>query len=394
MGRGNFANVYEAKSSKGGKVFLKEYHDPSILSKEYRSFINHNDKLKVVLDKLGNIVENNYEFFEFDDRYFQAKEMLTGNDLEYMLYNSEEELTWKQRLQIATVIVGAIKILHNNNIIHTDLKPSQIFITKNEKTHYGWQVKLCDFDFSRLIDESEPHIYVSSPQYSSPEHIKNETPGKESDIFTLGLILYELLAYLHPLAQGEDGDYESDALNRKNVKPPKDYNDQIPEELSDEIFQMLDPDKNNRPTAESIHSKLIEIYNQFEKDDEKKEEEPVVTDEDEDLDNKGDIIRIELHEGNAYLSVYKDGTYGRNDFRRILQNYRECHPKQFRLNIKSAEIEGLEVPPSLTKDGKTYNFYPTFLNGKDITGKKSQLSEGDQIEIGNLKITVKLVRVS
>ena len=400
VNQGYFAFAYKAKNKKGDLIFLKEYKDPTILCKEYRPFIKHNEKLKQTLDKLGNIVENNYEFFEFDDTYFQAKEFLRGDNLNNILYESSAPLEWKKRLQFATVIMGAIRVLHENNIVHTDLKPEQIYLREDKNLTFGAQVKLCDFDYSRLVGISEPHVYVTTDSYSSPEYLRNETPTFESDIFTMGIILYELLAYRHPIAQGENDDYTKDALNRRNVKPPKEFNDQLSNQLSDLIFEMLNPDKTKRPTAENVHNQLLSDLKQIEPKPglptavtrplpETSAPYPPITPEPVVQES---IIRIEFHEGSNYLSLYKDGVYGRNQFRNVFQNYQSSHPEQFKLFINSGEIEGIPVPSSITKYGEIYHFSPTIVDGEDITAKKITLKEGSVIEIGALKLKVKFVK--
>ena len=106
-------------------------------------------------------------------------------------YFSEERIiTWFLE------ICQAIKYIHDKQILHRDLKPKNIFLTKNEV------IKLGDFGISKVLNsmEDKTNTYAGTYLYMSPEVIKdNESYSFSCDIWSLGIILYELCTLKHPL---------------------------------------------------------------------------------------------------------------------------------------------------------------------------------------------------
>lgn len=113
----------------------------------------------------------------------------------------EKELSINKRLQIFLQVCAAVEYAHQNSIIHRDLKPGNILVTK-DKT-----VKLLDFGIAKILnpelspDTIEPTASVlrlMTPEYASPEQIKGETLTPATDIYSLGILLYELLTQKRP----------------------------------------------------------------------------------------------------------------------------------------------------------------------------------------------------
>ena len=99
--------------------------------------------------------------------------------------------------------MAGIAALHESKIVHADLKPANAYLIKDPTIGSGYQLKLIDMDFSLLADRRAPwhgfQGYVGTDNYRSPEHLtRGAVPGLASDVFTCGLILYELLAGEHP----------------------------------------------------------------------------------------------------------------------------------------------------------------------------------------------------
>ena len=198
---GGMALSYKAHLPGGQHVFLKQYIDPSVLVPWYRAYLKYQDTIKarVEASPFRSFTCRFIEFFEFDHCYYQAIEFIDASQsLEKRLERAATiPLTWMQRLTMAKVIVGAVKLLHELKIIHADLKPANVILT-DSKARMGYQLKLIDLDFSILADVKAPwhgdYGYFGTPGYFSPEHMRGQTPVAASDVFTCGLILYELLA--------------------------------------------------------------------------------------------------------------------------------------------------------------------------------------------------------
>ena len=96
--------------------------------------------------------------------------------------------------------------------MHADLKPANAYLIEDPTIGSGYQLKLIDMDFSLLADRRAPwhgyQGYVGTDNYRSPEHLtRGAVPGLASDVFTCGLMLYELLAGEHPYWRDDQAEY-------------------------------------------------------------------------------------------------------------------------------------------------------------------------------------------
>jgi non-specific serine/threonine protein kinase/serine/threonine-protein kinase len=112
-------------------------------------------------------------------------------------YANEQNLNLEERLELFCKVCSAVSFAHQNLIVHRDLKPDNILITEEGIP------KLLDFGIAKLLSETEVKVTVTeqrafTPEYASPEQIKGETITTASDVYVLGIILYELLCGNRP----------------------------------------------------------------------------------------------------------------------------------------------------------------------------------------------------
>lgn len=123
---------------------------------------------------------------------FLAMEFVNGQPIDE--FCEERNLSLRERLRLFLKVCAAVSFAHSRLVVHRDLKPSNILVTPDET------VKLLDFGISKIISEAADHqthsvtrLGMMTPKYASPEQINGEIVSTSSDIYSLGLILYELL---------------------------------------------------------------------------------------------------------------------------------------------------------------------------------------------------------
>ena len=282
FGPGAMAISYAAQAPSGEKIFLKQYKSPSPTVIWYPAFVDYQQELasRVRNGKAAHYAVKTVDAFEEawgGQTYFQAIEFVEhGSDLQEMLDAEREEHTrtrvspltrpevWQRHVTWAKVFMAGIAALHESRIVHADLKPPNVYLIKDPSIGAGYQLKLIDMDFSLLADKRAPwhgfQGYVGSDNYRSPEHMtKGASPSLASDVFTCGLILYELLAGVHPYWSDDQAEYAK-AVRAYSAKPPA-LAGVMPApatnaEVSAALHRCLSPNAADRPTAAELRAVL------------------------------------------------------------------------------------------------------------------------------------------
>ncbi len=270
LAKGANANSYKAESAPGEYIFLKQYKSPSVKVGWYKQYIAYQKEMKRRIESVPQAAHQTYrflDFFEFEEApglfcYCQSFEFASGGcDLAEHLQNPA--ITWNQRLTFAKLLLMGIRTLHSLEIVHSDLKPENLYLIPDAEIKTGYRFKVIDFDVSLLADVKAPwdgiQGYSGTPGYLSPEHLKGEVPTKASDVFTCGIILAELLCKGGSPFSCDDGEYKEQVLNHRIAPPVLLESTGSPENdcrIEEIIHAALNPDPDERPTAEQIHEVL------------------------------------------------------------------------------------------------------------------------------------------
>lgn len=282
FGPGMMAISYAAQAPSGRKVFFKQYKSPAPTVVWYKDFVAYQKELaaRVVRGKADNFAVAHVDSFEeaWGGRcYFQAFQFVeNGADLQQVLDKEREAhrvtkvaptsdpATWARHATWAKVLIAGIAALHEVKIVHADLKPANAYLIEDPTIASEFQLKLIDMDFSVLADRRPPwhgyQGYVGTDNYRSPEHLtRGAVPTLASDVFTCGLILYELLAGRHPYWSEDQSEYarlvqsykaEPPALLGKMPWPASNA------DVSAALHRCIDPDPAGRPTASELRAIL------------------------------------------------------------------------------------------------------------------------------------------
>jgi serine/threonine protein kinase len=282
FGPGMMAISYAAQTRTGEKVFFKQYKSPAPTVVWYPAFVAYQKELsaRVRGGPAAHLAVRQLDGFEeaWGGRcYFQTFEFVDqGGDLQQLLDTEREHhrrtasapardpSVWSRHVTWARVLVSAIAALHESRVVHADLKPANVYLVKDPTIASGYQLKLIDMDFSLLADRRAPwhghQGYVGSDNYRSPEHLeRGKVPLPASDVFTCGLILYELLAGEHPYWRDDQGEYARLVMAHAARPPALLATMPAPAsnaEVSAILHRCLAPDPARRPTAAELRAAL------------------------------------------------------------------------------------------------------------------------------------------
>ena len=228
IGAGGTAIVY-----KGQDLLLSRPVTIKILREEYANdeeFVRRfrQEAQGVAILSHGNIVSV-YDVGYEDNMHYIVMEYVKGNNLKEYI-KSKGALPLDEAINIMCQILDAIEYAHEHNIVHRDIKPHNILFAQDGRvkvTDFGIAVGMSDF----TMTYNNPSRIMGSVQYISPEQVQGQSVNKKSDIYSLGVVLYEMLTGTLPF-QGDSPINIAMQHVQGEIKPPHQLNTQVPVALS------------------------------------------------------------------------------------------------------------------------------------------------------------------
>jgi eukaryotic-like serine/threonine-protein kinase len=191
-----------------------------------------------------------YDVGQEEDTHYIVMEYVEGMTLNDLI-KEKAPLQVEDALHIATQICDALGHAHNNQIIHRDIKPHNILIGKNGR------IKVTDFGIARAATSStitQTGSVVGSVHYFSPEHAKGVSTGAKSDLYSLGIVLYQMLTGRLPFL-GESPISVALKHLQENVEEPRRVNPLIPQSVENIILKAMrkNPDERYQSAAEMLN---------------------------------------------------------------------------------------------------------------------------------------------
>ncbi len=253
LGGGGMALVW-----KGKDTLLNRLVTIKVLRPEYASDEDFVRRFRREAQAVASLSHPNivsiYDVGQENDSHYLVMEYVEGESLKSLI-RREAPLPSTKAIQLGRQIAEALEHAHENSIIHRDVKPHNILITKNGRA------KLTDFGIAQASASTITHTdtIVGSVHYISPEQAKGEPAGPKSDIYALGVVLYEMLTGQVPYqADGAIGV----ALKHIQEQPLslREINPNIPEDLEKVVLRAMDklPERRHK-SARAFGEDLISI---------------------------------------------------------------------------------------------------------------------------------------
>ena len=249
LGSGGMGAVYKIEHVmlEHNKYFALKVMHPSFIDNQnsYKRFVR---EVEVAMGLMHKNIIAIREFGVLPDRGpYLTMDFSSGQGLDIVLKEN-----WTKdigiSLHIIRQILDGLAEAHKNKVIHRDLKPANILIETNDRGDKI--VKIVDFGLAKLVEESEnvesiTHGVIGTPLYMSPEQASGEKVDQTSDLYAVGIILYEMLAGTPPFRAKSLRQMLAKQLFEK-PRPPREVNPNIPEELEDIILKAIEKDPKNR----------------------------------------------------------------------------------------------------------------------------------------------------
>ena len=254
LGRGGMGRVYRVFDRKIGEEVALKLLKPEIAS-DKRTIERFRNELRFARKIAHRNVCRMYNLSEEYEAHYITMEYVPGEDLKSMI-KMTRQLSAGQLLFITKQLCEGLAEAHRLGVVHRDLKPKNIIIDKEGNA------RIMDFGIARSTKDkgiTGVGVMIGTPEYMPPEQVEGKEADQRSDIYSLGVIMYEMATGRLPFK----GDSSlSIALKHKTEEPPdpRNFNPQMPEALRQVILRCLEKDKEKRyQDTKELRDELNEI---------------------------------------------------------------------------------------------------------------------------------------
>jgi serine/threonine-protein kinase len=240
LGKGGMGKVYKAHDTEIKEKVALKLLKPEIAADE-KTIERFRNEIRLARKIVHKNVGRMYDLGKEQDTYYISMEYVSGEDLKSFIRRSGQ-LAVGTTIKIANQVCEGLSEAHRLGVIHRDLKPQNVMIDKDGNA------RIMDFGIARSLKAkgiTGPGVMIGTPEYMSPEQVEGKEVDQRSDIYSLGVILYEMVTGRVPF----EGDTPfTIGVKHKSEAPrnPKELNSQTPDDLCSVILKCLDKEKDKR----------------------------------------------------------------------------------------------------------------------------------------------------
>lgn len=258
LGQGGMGHVYRATDTMlGREVALKMLHPQ--LTVEPQFLERFKKEARVLAQLLHPNIAVIYNFIEQGGNHFMVMEYVEGKTLDELM-KRYGALPAGFLVPVFIQALEGLQHAHRKNVFHRDIKPANLMLTPDGT------VKLMDFGIAKVQGEqkmTQVNKIVGTVEFMAPELIQGKDASAASDIYSMGVTLYELVAGKLPFESDTDFNLMQDILKKK-IDPPVKFNASVPRALSDIIMKALDKKPENRfADARAFQQALLSAFPQY-----------------------------------------------------------------------------------------------------------------------------------
>lgn len=255
LGQGGMGNVFRATDKMlGREVALKMLHPQLTMQAQFLE--RFKKEARVLAQLLHPNIAVIYNFIEQDGHHFMVMEYVEGTSLDDLL-KKYKTLPASFVVPVFIQALEGLQHAHKKNILHRDIKPSNLMLTTDGT------LKIMDFGIAKVAGEqkmTQVNKIVGTVEFMAPELIQGKEASAASDIYAMGVTLYELVSGQLPFESDTDFNLMQ-AILKKKIKPLEKLGASIPKALSDIVMKALDKNPDNRyPDARSFQQALINAF--------------------------------------------------------------------------------------------------------------------------------------
>ena len=255
LGQGGMGNVFRATDKMlGREVALKMLHPQLTMQAQFLE--RFKKEARVLAQLLHPNIAVIYNFIEQDGHHFMVMEYVEGTSLDDLL-KKYKTLPASFVVPVFIQALEGLQHAHKKNILHRDIKPSNLMLTTDGT------LKIMDFGIAKVAGEqkmTQVNKIVGTVEFMAPELIQGKEASAASDIYAMGVTLYELVSGQLPFESDTDFNLMQ-AILKKKIKPLEKLGATIPKALSDIVMKALDKNPDNRyPDARSFQQALINAF--------------------------------------------------------------------------------------------------------------------------------------